>query len=70
MTDDALVARVLLSLERVGFDEAHDPKLQPSLIPVAERWLEHWRALLVESPMSAVGPLASLLASVIHEAQK
>jgi hypothetical protein len=40
------------------------------MIHVAEKWLEHWRALLVDAPMSAVGPLASLLASVVHEAQK
>ena len=65
-----VAARIYTALDRHGFDDSHDPKLQPAMIAVAEKWLAHWRTLLIESPMSAVGPLASLLADAVHEAQK
>lgn len=61
---------VSAELDRVGFNDEHDPKLQPSLIPVADKWLARWADLLRESPQSAAGPLASLLATVAHEATK
>lgn len=41
-------------------------RLQPALIPVAQDWLAHWAELLVESPRSTAGPLASLLADVVE----
>jgi hypothetical protein len=63
----AIAYQVQLAQDRVGFNEAHHPKLQPSFILVAENWLHHWAELIVASPMSAAGPLASLLADTVHE---
>lgn len=37
---------------------------QAAAIPAAEAWIAHWAELLRESPMSAVGPLASAFADV------
>jgi hypothetical protein len=68
-THQRLVAEILKEMDRVGFDPDHPPDLQPSLIPVADKWLRRWASLLAESPQSAIGPLASLLATAIHEAR-
>lgn len=66
----ALVYQVMLAQDRAGFNEERDPKLQPALIPIAEKFLTRWRELVADDPLSAAGPLASLLADVAHEARK
>ena len=63
----AIAYQVLLAQERTGFNPDHQPGLQPAFIRVAEKFLRHWRDLLVSSPDSAGGPLASLLADTVHE---
>ena len=67
----AIAYQVLLAQDRVGFNDAHHPQLQSRLIPVAEGFLNRWREMFeTRSPLSATGPLASLLADVVHETRK
>ena len=49
----ALAEKIRRELDRVGFNEAHLPELQPSLIPIADAWIVRWADLLRESPWSA-----------------
>lgn len=60
---------LLAIMDRKGFDP--DPEYdQASAIPLAERWLTHYGSLLAVSPLSAVGPLATLIADVRLLGQK
>jgi hypothetical protein len=70
MNPKAIARRTIDAENRKGFNEAHHPQLQREMIPVAEQWLAHWLELIVESPMSTAGPLASLLANAVHEAHQ
>lgn len=64
----AIAYQVQLAQDRVGFNPDHHPKLQASFIIVAEKFLNRWREMFMSrDPLSAVGPLASLLADVVHE---
>jgi hypothetical protein len=66
----ALGAAVLAGQHRKGFCEEHDPRVQVRMLPAADDWLAHWTDLLRADPLSAAGPLASLLAGVYEETRK
>lgn len=52
---------MLAAVNRIGFDETDDPRVQPAMIDAAAAWLARWEELLRDDPLSAAGPLASLL---------
>ena len=61
-TTGETTARLLAIHDQIG--HVDDDLRQPDAIPLARAWLEHWAELLVDSPRSAAGPLASLLTDV------
>jgi len=61
-TTGETAARLLAIHDQIG--HVDDDLRQPDAIPLARAWIEHWAELLVDSPRSAAGPLASLLTDV------
>jgi hypothetical protein len=67
---DRIGEAMLAAVKRIGFDESADPRVQPAMRDAAQVWLEHWVELLHKDPLSALGPLASLLADAYQVGER